>query len=90
MHDKTWGLTHKWADAILFLNFEIFVTETDSTKKGKASGSKSRILYTERDAAYDAGNRFGLPPEIDMGDSAQQAWKNLKAALVASRNQKEK
>jgi len=89
MHEKTWGLTHRWADAILFLNFETFLTETDATKKGKASGSKARILYTERDAAYDAGNRFGLPPEIEMGDSAQQAWENLKAALVASRNQKD-
>lgn len=22
MHEKTWGLSHKWADAVLFGNFE--------------------------------------------------------------------
>ena len=88
MHDKTWGLSHKRADAILYLNFETFVTESDPTKKGKATSSKVRMLYTEPDAAYVAGNRMGLPPEIEMGSSGQEAWDNFKAALVAAKNVK--
>lgn len=86
MHDKTWGLTHKWADAILFLNYETFVDEANPKKKGKASSSQARIMYTERHAAYDAGNRFGLPPEIIMGESGQEAWSNFRAALTEARN----
>lgn len=88
MHSKTWGLTHKWADAILFINFETFVNEDNAKRKGKATSSQARIMYTERHAAYDAGNRFGLPAEIEMGSSGQEAWNNFKAALVAGRNGK--
>ncbi len=83
MHDKTWGLSHKWADAVLFLNFETFVNEKDPKKKGKAQNSQARIMYTERHAAFDAKNRMGLTSEIDMGSSAVEAWGNFKAALVA-------
>ncbi len=86
MHDKTWGLTHKWADAILFLNYETFVDEANPKKKGKASSSQTRIMYTERHAAYDAGNRFGLPSEIIMGNSGQEAWNAFLSALTAARN----
>lgn len=85
MHEKTWGLTHKWADAVLFLNFETFVNEKDPKKKGKATSTQHRILYTVKHAAYDAGNRLGLPEEIDMGDSAESAMANFKEALAAGR-----
>jgi hypothetical protein len=87
MHDKTWSLTHKWADTVLFLNFETFVSnDKDPKKKGKATGSQTRLLYTERHAAYDAKNRHGLPGEIELGGSGADAWSNLKAALAAGRN----
>ena len=86
MHRKTWGLCHKWADCVLFLNYETFVNEQDSKKKGKASSTQSRVLYTERHAAYDAGNRLGLPPEIDMGSSGAEAWQNFINSLKAARN----
>lgn len=85
MHDKTWGLTHKWSDAVLFCQFETFNTEKDSKKKGKAIGGQTRIMHTEHHAAFDAKNRQGLPPEIDMGTSGQGAWENFKAALVAAK-----
>jgi hypothetical protein len=67
MHRKTWGLTHKWADMVLFGNW---LTLTDDKKKGKAQGGHHRILYTERTAAYDAKNRHGLPPQIELPDSS--------------------
>ena len=85
MHEKTWSLSHKWADAVLFLNYETFVDSKDANKKGKATSSQTRLMYTERHAAYDAKNRLGLPLEIDMGDSGAAAWNNFKAALVAGR-----
>ena len=87
MHDKTWSLSHKWADAVLFLNFETFVNENDPKKKGKATSSQARMMYTERHAAYDAKSRLGLPTEINMGTNPQEAWDNFKAALIGARQQ---
>jgi hypothetical protein len=86
MHEKTWGLSHKWADAVLFLNFETFVNEENAKKKGKATSSQARMLYTERHAAYDAGNRLGLPAELDMGNSGEEAFNNFKRAMIEARN----
>jgi len=74
IHEKTWGLTHKWSDAVLFMNYETFVNEKDPKKKGKATSTQQRIMFTERHAAYDAKNRFGLPSEIELGNSGQEAW----------------
>lgn len=87
---RTWSLTAKWADAVLFGNFETSVSAVRENRKtgeqkGKGVGGKIRILYTERDAAYDAKNRLGLPAEIDMGESAKEAWANFIAAIKAGR-----
>lgn len=85
MSPKTWSLTHKWADSVLFGNFESIVQTEGKTKgKGKAI-SQNRILLTESHAAYDAKNRLGLPPEIEMGACASDAWANFKAAVIDGR-----
>lgn len=86
MNEKTWGLSHKWADAVLFLNFETFVDQTDTKKKGKATSTQQRFLYTVKHAAYDAGNRLGLPDEIDMGSSAEEAMANFRQAIADGRS----
>jgi AAA domain len=85
VHEQTWSLTHKWADCILFGNFSVTVTETDPEKKGKGTGGSLRVMYTQRSAAYDAGNRLGLPEDIDMGNSPQEAWANFAEALKAGK-----
>lgn len=87
MHEKCWGLTHKWSDAILFGNFETVVIsdKKDSTRKGKVAANSARILYTEQQPAFDAKNRMGLPGEIEMGSSAQEGWNNLANAIKSSR-----
>lgn len=77
MHAKTWGLSHKWADIVLFGNFETVVDE----KNRKAKGGQVRTMYAVRHAAYDAKNRHGLPEVIEMGDSGKEAWSNFKAAM---------
>jgi hypothetical protein len=93
MDQKTWGLTKKWLDVIMFGNFEVHVTNVRENKmsgevKGKSLGGQTRILYTERTAAYDAGNRIGLPPEIEMGNNPQEAWANFIAAVKVGREAK--
>lgn len=93
VHEKTWGLSHKWADCVLFGNFEVTLTaiqenEKTGVAKGKGLGGKTRVMYTERDAAYDAKNRLGLPPEVEMGESAREAWTNFVAAMKAGKEVK--
>jgi hypothetical protein len=85
LHPKTWALTSKWCDVILFGNFEVVVGDIQGkAKKGKAIG-QNRMLYTDNHAAYEAKNRLGLVPEIEMGNSAQEAWANFKAAVMQGR-----
>lgn len=86
VHEKTWSLTHKWSDCCLFGNYEVALTAVQENKKtgaahGKAKGGNVRVMYTERHASYDAKNRLGLPEEIEMGNSPEEAWGNFMKAL---------
>lgn len=84
VHHKTWALTHKWADLVLFANYELnFSAKEQNDKKAKAKGGKARILYTEHEAAFDAKNRHSLPGEIEMGNSGSEAWANFINAMKA-------
>jgi hypothetical protein len=90
LHAKTWGLTHKWADFVVFLNFSVHVEAARNQTKGKGHGGRRRVLYTTRTAAWDAKNRHGLPDEIDSGDSAIDLWNNFATAMKAARAQQSK
>ena len=87
LHAKTWSLTHKWADYVLFLNFDTHV-DAGKSPRPKGLGGTRRVLHTERTAAFDAKNRHGLPPRIDCGSGAAEAWTNLAAAMKAGRADK--
>ena len=87
MHHKTWSLTHKWADIVLFGNFHTVVD--DSGNRAKGAGGTERLIYTHRTASYDAKNRHGLPEEIEMGRSGEEAWTNFRTALSVARNGKD-
>lgn len=89
MNEKTWGLTHRWADIVLFGNFVIESVKERGELRGKGRGGQQRMAYTERHAAWDAKNRHGLPEEIDLGDSPAEAWSNFVKALKAGANVKE-
>ena len=81
LHDKIWGLTAKWADIILFGNFETFAKKEKGALRAKGVGGNNRIMYTQRTAAWDAKNRSGLPTEIPMGTTGDECWANLFGAL---------
>ena len=76
--DKLWGLTHKWADCILFGGFKVTV------KQDKAVG-ESRYLRAEASSAIVAGNRYGLPPEITAAPGAANLWKAFADHLGAAK-----
>jgi len=86
MHKKTWGLTHKWADMVLFANFYT-KTVTDGSSKHRGAGGNQRVIYTERHAAYDAKNRQGLPTQIPMGNEPRDAWANFYSALRGAKDE---
>jgi hypothetical protein len=64
LHNKSGGLLKEWTDAVLFATYEQATYESGLKHKGVASGA--RIMRTERRAAFDAKNRFGLPFEMPL------------------------
>lgn len=86
VHHKTWSLFHKWADMVLFANYDVsFGKGEGEAKKAKAKGGKTRLFYTEHSVAFDAKNRHNLPADIDMGSSGAEAWNNLVNSIKTSR-----
>ncbi len=83
VHPKTWNLTHRWSDVVLFLNYHIEVDESGTRAKGK--GGQARNMHTEYCAAFEAKNRHRLPAVISMGNSGKEAWGNLTTAIDTAR-----
>ena len=67
LNDKSTALTSEWLDVIGYLHFKTDVQETQEgwKKQVRALGSDQRILSLTHKPAYLAGNRLGLPEEID-------------------------
>lgn len=83
LHAKTWSVTHKWADLVLFGNFE--TAEKKDGLRTKAVGGSQRIMYCQRTAAFDAKNRHGLPEELLMTTDAPSSWRVFQDALQTAR-----
>jgi len=82
IHRKTWGVTHKWADAVVFGKFENTLTNVIGEKKLKGLGKDAvRTCYTEPRDAYDAKNRFGMRPEFQMPDDPALMWATLTSEM---------
>jgi hypothetical protein len=78
-HQKTWGVTHKWAEAVLMGHFEErIVTDKGASKKGKADPTyKQRIIETEHSLVWDAKNQYDMPEQIEIPNDRTAAWKAL-------------
>lgn len=82
VHNKTWGVTHKWADAVLFGNYITIVdTEKPNSKRGKGIGGTDRILYTVRRDPYDAKNRYQMASEVEIPSDPKLIWSTIWNAL---------
>lgn len=68
LNEKAAAKWREFVDAVLFVNYEVFVKTDKGAKKGKAVpvDEQTRVIYTERMPAHDAKNRFGLPKEIPL------------------------
>lgn len=78
LHDKAGGLLREWSDVVLFANYETFAHE-DKKKRVRGVSSGVRVMYTTRTAAYDAKNRYNLPPQLALD------WQAFEEAIVANR-----
>jgi len=83
MHEKVWGPTRKWLDAIFNGQYVSVLVTDDGKDKGrkKGIGGTDRVVYTERRDAYDAKNRFGLPEAIDIPDNPTKVWSTIADAI---------
>ena len=65
LHEKASALWREYVDTMGFATFEVH-TAKDKSGKERAYGEGKRVLHTEYRPAWDAKNRMGLPPEIDL------------------------
>jgi len=82
-HYKMSEVLNKWADTVLFLDFETEVVEAKKGEKAgnRAVGGRVRKIYVEKNAAYDAKNRFGLTEPILGGTNAADLYANFREAI---------
>lgn len=77
LHKDIGGRIMDWADAVLFVRYQMGVTEAKGRTRGKAVGSGARIMACNEKPAYHAKNRYDLPDEIEF------SWPAFVAAVTA-------
>jgi hypothetical protein len=65
LHKGAAGLWREWCDAVLFAAHDVTTYESDA-KRVKGISSGARVLRTQHDAAWDAKNRYDLPPSLPL------------------------
>ncbi len=85
LNKHAFALWQEWADMVLFANYKTRIEKTDvgfdkQIKRGEGSGE--RVIYTEERPAFLAKNRWGLPPEIYIGQD--KSWAGFHYALNES------
>lgn len=82
LHKGAFSLWQEWCDVVLFCNYITQIKKTDvgfnkDVKRGTGSGE--RVIFTEERPAYLAKNRWGLPPEIYVGQD--KTWSQFHLEL---------
>jgi hypothetical protein len=86
-HHKTWGVTHKWADAVLFGRFRTVLDKVDNKGvKGKGIGGTDRILHCQQSDAWVAKNRYGMPIDIDIPDNPTETYSHIMSYITGVAN----
>lgn len=66
IHDKATGLWVESVDAVLYTRVQVFTSVDERTRKHRAFGDGSRVVYTTPTAGYRAKNRYGLADQIPL------------------------
>jgi hypothetical protein len=65
LNEKAAGLLRQWAMGVYFANYETFAV-ADKAKRVRGVSTGVRLLYTQRTAAFDAKDRYGLPLQLPL------------------------
>lgn len=84
LHKRINSLLVEWSDVIAFADEHAHFTKEKETAKAKARGTGSRKLFLERSPAFEAKNRYALPPILDLDFSV------FSNALIEQQNNKTK
>lgn len=79
INPKASSLLKEWADCVLFANYDVQAVLDTKTKRVRGADTGARMLYTTWNAAYDAKNRYDLPPVMPL------EWSELETAVEAHR-----
>lgn len=90
LSEPIWQATKRWCDTILYLAHNTEVNKEGKYTKFKGSGGEQRVLHCEFSAAFEAKNRFGLPPLLGPFDNAEQTWHGLWDAITGNASDEEK
>jgi len=61
------GEIRGWVDAVLFAEYRLVVKKKSNFDKGKGiDNGGARVIHTEERPAFEAGNRYSLPLELDL------------------------
>lgn len=80
LNNKAAGIVKEWPSAVLFARYQTF-THTDKNKRIRGVGDGSRIVCTEPRPAWDAKNRYGLPPEMPLSWAEFEAKARAQGAV---------
>ena len=78
LNEKAAALLREWSHGVYFANYETFAVK-DRAKRVRGISTGARLLYTQRAAAYDAKDRYGLPEHIPLD------WAEFDAAAQTGR-----
>lgn len=76
LNEKAAAVLREWCKGVYFANYETFAVK-DKAKRVRGVSTGARLLHTQRTAAYDAKDRYGLPEEIPL------SWDEFEKAASA-------
>jgi len=82
LHKGAAALWQEWTDMVLFCNYQARIEKEKSgfnKEKARGTGQGERLIYTEERPAFQAKNRWGLPPSIYIGQD--KTWSGFHKAL---------
>lgn len=84
LRDNFAALVHDWSDALLFINYRSRIVKEDAgfnKERSRAVGHGERVIYTEARPAWQAKNRYALPPELII-TNVERPWLVLQNAIA--------
>ena len=80
LHEKTGAILKAWADILAFVNNEVFIKSQEVGFNNKVTRAKGgeRIMHLVESPAFIAGNRYGLPAEVNF------SWDALSEVLTTA------